>query len=57
MTQANLKKLKVRIDEPNDDTPKKGKRFVKKVGVNQKNNLPEEPMLSTSVKILPYMLL
>ena len=28
MTQANLKKLKVRIDETNDDTPKKVRRLV-----------------------------
>ena len=28
MTQANLKKLKVRINETNDDTPKKVRRLV-----------------------------
>ena len=28
MTKANLKKLKVRINETNDDTPKKVRRLV-----------------------------
>ena len=49
MTKANLKKLKVRINETNDDTPKKVRRLVNTCGRESSEKMISRPHSSAPV--------